>query len=109
MLIPLSGMPPWLEDVLLATGLLAATAYATEPVVVLARRRRRRDVSELSDANEGRTKRNAEDIRAASGYTSPYTEAQGDDPAITGEPPEEQALSQRPSRTGRVRPVTAGQ
>jgi hypothetical protein len=41
-LIPLGGMPPWLEDVLLATGLLAATAYATEPVVALARRRRQR-------------------------------------------------------------------
>jgi hypothetical protein len=43
MLIPLSGMPPWLEDVLLGTGLLAVTAYATEPVVALARRRRHRD------------------------------------------------------------------
>jgi hypothetical protein len=41
-LVPLRGMPPWLEYVLLATGLLAATAYATEPVVVLARRRRQR-------------------------------------------------------------------
>jgi hypothetical protein len=41
-LVPLRGMPPWLEDVLLATGLLAATAYATEPVVVFARRRRQR-------------------------------------------------------------------
>jgi hypothetical protein len=41
-LVPLSGMPPWLEDVLLATGLLAATAYATEPVAVLARRKRQR-------------------------------------------------------------------
>ncbi|HEY7279711.1 MAG TPA: hypothetical protein VH594_27340 [Trebonia sp.] len=35
-------MPGWLEDVLLAAGLLAATAYATEPVAVLARRRRQR-------------------------------------------------------------------
>jgi len=35
-------MPGWLEDVLLAAGLLAATAYATEPVAALARRRRRR-------------------------------------------------------------------
>jgi hypothetical protein len=41
-LVPLSGMPPWLEDVLLATGLLAATAYAAEPVAVFARRRRQR-------------------------------------------------------------------
>jgi len=32
----------------------------------------------------------------------------GDDPAITGEPPEERARSGL-SRTGRVRPVTAGQ
>ena len=39
---PLTGMPKWLEDVLLAAGLLAATAYATEPVAVLARRRRQR-------------------------------------------------------------------
>jgi hypothetical protein len=35
-------MPRWLEEVLLGTGLLAATAYATEPVIVLARRRRER-------------------------------------------------------------------
>jgi len=35
-------MPPWLEDTLLAAGLLAAAAYATEPVAVLARRRRLR-------------------------------------------------------------------
>ena len=41
-LVPVSGMPRWLEDVLLAAGLLAATAYATEPVAVLARRRRQR-------------------------------------------------------------------
>jgi hypothetical protein len=31
----------------------------------------------------------------------------GDDPAITGEPPEERAVSGL-SRTGRVRPVIAG-
>jgi len=36
-------MPPWLEDVLLAVGLMVAAAYATEPVLVLARRRRQRD------------------------------------------------------------------
>jgi hypothetical protein len=35
-------MPGWLVDVLLATGLLAATAYVTEPVAALARRRRQR-------------------------------------------------------------------
>ena len=39
---PLSGMPRWLEDVLLAAGLMAATAYAAEPVAVFARRRRQR-------------------------------------------------------------------
>jgi hypothetical protein len=38
----ISGMPRWLEDVLFAAGLMAAAAYATEPVVVLARRRRQR-------------------------------------------------------------------
>jgi hypothetical protein len=41
-LSPVSGMPRWLEDVLLAAGLLAATAFAAEPVVVLAQRRRQR-------------------------------------------------------------------
>ena len=39
---PFSGMPRWLEDILLATGLLAATAFAAEPVAVLVRRRRQR-------------------------------------------------------------------
>jgi hypothetical protein len=39
---PLSGMPGWLIDVLLATGLLTASAFAAEPVIVLARRRRQR-------------------------------------------------------------------
>ena len=41
-LAPISGMPGWLLDVLVATGLLAAAAYVTEPVVALARRRRQR-------------------------------------------------------------------
>ena len=41
-LAPISGMPRWLEDMLLATGLLASVAFATEPVAVLARRRRQR-------------------------------------------------------------------
>jgi hypothetical protein len=36
------GMPRWLEDVLLAAGVLAATAFAAEPAAALARRRRRR-------------------------------------------------------------------
>jgi hypothetical protein len=35
-------MPRWLEDVLLATGLLAAASFAAEPFAVLARRRRQR-------------------------------------------------------------------
>jgi hypothetical protein len=35
-------MPGWLVDVLLATGLLTASAFASEPVFVLARRRRQR-------------------------------------------------------------------
>jgi hypothetical protein len=35
-------MPRWLIDVLLAAGLMAAAAYAAEPVAVLARRKRRR-------------------------------------------------------------------
>jgi LysM repeat protein len=35
------GMPRWLQDVLLAVGVLAATAFAAEPAAALARRRRR--------------------------------------------------------------------
>jgi LysM repeat protein len=35
------GMPRWLEDVLLAAGVLAATAFAAEPAAAFARRRRR--------------------------------------------------------------------
>jgi hypothetical protein len=34
------GMPRWLEDLLLAAGVLAATAFAAEPAVALARRRK---------------------------------------------------------------------
>ena len=41
-LAPFTGMPPWLVDILLATGLVVAAAYGTEPVLVLARRRRQR-------------------------------------------------------------------
>ena len=37
---PASGMPRWLEDVLLAAGLLAATAFAAELATTLTRRRR---------------------------------------------------------------------
>ena len=33
-------MPRWLDDVLLAAGVLAATAFAAEPAAALARRRR---------------------------------------------------------------------
>jgi LysM repeat protein len=38
-LAPVGGMPQWLEDVLLAAGLLVATAFAVEPAAALARRR----------------------------------------------------------------------
>lgn len=41
-LAPFTGMPPWLVDILLATGLVVAAAYGTEPVLVLARRRQQR-------------------------------------------------------------------
>ena len=34
-------MPRWLQDVLLAAGVLAATAFVAEPAAALARRRRR--------------------------------------------------------------------
>jgi hypothetical protein len=34
------GMPRWLEDLLLAAGVLAATAFAAEPAAALARRRK---------------------------------------------------------------------
>jgi hypothetical protein len=34
------GMPRWLEDVLLAAGVLAATAFVAEPAAALARRRK---------------------------------------------------------------------
>jgi LysM repeat protein len=37
---PAGGMSRWLKEVLLAAGLLAATAFATEPVGALVRRRR---------------------------------------------------------------------
>jgi LysM repeat protein len=37
---PARGMPRWLEDVLLAAGLLGATAFATEPFASFVRRRR---------------------------------------------------------------------
>jgi hypothetical protein len=33
-------MPGWLEDILIAAGLLVATAFAAEPAAALARRRR---------------------------------------------------------------------
>jgi hypothetical protein len=36
----MAGMPRWLLDVLLAAGVLAATAFAAEPAAALARRRR---------------------------------------------------------------------
>jgi LysM repeat protein len=36
---PAGGMPRWLQDVLLAAGVLAATAFVAEPAAALARRR----------------------------------------------------------------------
>ena len=38
--IAAGGMPRWLEDLLLAAGVLAATAFAAEPAAALARRRK---------------------------------------------------------------------
>jgi LysM repeat protein len=38
--VPAGGMPAWLRDVLLAAGVLAATAFAAEPAAAVARRRR---------------------------------------------------------------------
>ena len=37
---PAGGLPRWLQDVLLAAGVLAATAFAAEPAAAFARRRR---------------------------------------------------------------------
>jgi LysM repeat protein len=54
---PAGGMPQWLKDVLLAAGLLAVTAFATEPVAALVRRRR------------------------AAGHASPLPPAEKSDPA----------------------------
>ena len=36
----MAGLPRWLEIVLVAAGLLIATAFLTEPVLAIARRRR---------------------------------------------------------------------
>ena len=38
--LPLGGLPRWLEIVLAAAGLLIATAFLTEPILAVARRRR---------------------------------------------------------------------
>ena len=38
--LPTGGLPRWLEIVLVAAGLLIATAFLTEPVLAIARRRR---------------------------------------------------------------------
>jgi LysM repeat protein len=38
--LPTGGLPRWLEIVLVAAGLLIATAFMTEPVLAIARRRR---------------------------------------------------------------------
>ena len=39
-MLTVGGLPRWLEIVLLAAGLLIATAFLTEPVLAIARRRR---------------------------------------------------------------------
>jgi len=44
------GMPRWLEDVLLAAGVLAATAFAAEPAAALARRRKATGLIALTGA-----------------------------------------------------------
>lgn len=49
------GMPRWLEDVLLAAGVLAATAFAAEPAAALARRRKA--TGHISAASPGRSAR----------------------------------------------------
>jgi hypothetical protein len=49
-------MPRWLEDVLLAAGVLAATAFAAEPAAAFARRRRQAGRSARS-ARSGRPAR----------------------------------------------------
>jgi hypothetical protein len=38
--LPTGGLPRWLEVVLVAAGLLIATAFLTEPILAIARRRR---------------------------------------------------------------------
>jgi len=38
--VPAGGLPRWLQDVLLAAGVLAATAFVAEPAAAFARRRR---------------------------------------------------------------------
>ena len=62
---PAGGMPRWLEDVLLAAGVLAATAFAAEPAAALARRRRRaaRPASSLAPAAPDHIPRAAEKAR----------------------------------------------
>jgi LysM repeat protein len=44
------GMPRWLEDVLLAAGVLAASAFAAEPAAALARRRKATGLIALTGA-----------------------------------------------------------
>jgi LysM domain len=50
--LPTGGLPRWLEIVLLAAGLLIATAFLTEPALAIARRRRTaRPTAAAADAN----------------------------------------------------------
>jgi LysM repeat protein len=60
---PAGGMPRWLEDVLLAAGVLAATAFAAEPAAALARRRRRPAPPPAPAATPGQIRRAAEKAR----------------------------------------------
>ena len=57
--IPAGGMPRWLEDVLLAVGVLAATAFAAEPAAALARRRAGRQVRPRAPGSAPRLVRRA--------------------------------------------------
>jgi LysM repeat protein len=54
--LPTGGLPRWLEIVLVAAGLLIATAFLTEPALAIARRRRaarpaEADAAEAADAH----------------------------------------------------------
>jgi LysM repeat protein len=54
---PSGSMPKWLQDVLLAVGLLAATAFAAEPAAAFGRRRRAAPVPPVAPGRPGRQAR----------------------------------------------------